>query len=125
VTRESCLRTLNASVSLDPVGLSYILPRLGKEFQQAAGIYADCGIILGLTGYEADAKDIYETSLATHYLESATVLGLLERTLAEIQQNLLKTPVHFDEESKPTYEHRSLTNHYNFNTFSAYTTLPV
>ena len=85
-TRESCFRILNPSkgLALDPVGLSYFLPRLGKEFNQPVGknYGSSCGLILGLMGYLADAADMTETGLATHYMESPTCLGLLEETLA-------------------------------------------
>jgi Enoyl-CoA hydratase/isomerase len=100
-TRESCFRILNPSrgLSLDPVGLSYLLPRLGTEFQQPAAQYPGCGMILGLMGYEADHDDMLETGLATNYMETPVGLGLLEHTLSEIppwnQQGLLKNPVRY------------------------------
>lgn len=99
-TYESSFRitTPSKGLSLDPVGLSYTLPRLGQEFRQPAAQYP-VGMILGLTGYEADASDMMETGLATNYMETPTTLGTLELTLSELppwnQQNLLKNPPRF------------------------------
>ena len=96
-------------LSLDPVGLSYMLPRLGQEFQQPAASFPGCGMILGLFGYEADANDLVETGLATNYMESIVSLGDLERTLAEIppwnQQALIKKPVRFYGYPEPSLDH--------------------
>lgn len=95
-TRDTSFRVMNPSrgLSLDPVGLSFILPRLGWEFQQESADYPGCGLILALTGMEANASDMMETGLATHYMDTTAALGLFERSLAELppwnQQNLLK-----------------------------------
>ena len=69
-TQESSFRVLNPSrgLSLDPVGLSYMLPRLGQEFKQPAAAFKGCGMILGLMEYEADASDMVETGMATNYM---------------------------------------------------------
>lgn len=112
-TRDSCFRILNPSrgLSLDPVGLSYILPRLGLEFRQPAMNFTGCGMLLGLTGYEADAMDMVETGLATHYFESQKAIGLLEMTLSELppwnQQGLLKDPIRYYSEPEPTHDHNA------------------
>lgn len=112
-TRESGFRINNPSkgLSLDPIGLSYLLPRLGKEFEQPSAKYIGCGMILGLMGYEADAQDMMETGLATNYMESPTTLGSLERTLAELppynQQGLLKKPVRFYGQPEPLMDHNA------------------
>jgi hypothetical protein len=86
-------------LSLDPVGMSYLLPRLGMEFNQPVAKYRGCGMILALMGYEADHNDMLETGLATNYMETPVALGLLEHTLSEIppwcQQGLLKNPMRF------------------------------
>lgn len=98
-------------LGLDPVGLSYILPRLGREFQQPAADYAGCGLLLALTGYTANAADLMETGLATQYLESTHALGLLETTLAELrpwnQQALVKNPIRFHGQPEPTNDHNA------------------
>jgi enoyl-CoA hydratase/carnithine racemase len=110
-TRESCFRILNPSkgLSLDPVGLSYFLPRLGMEFRQPAAQYSGCGMIVGLMGFEADHSDMLETGLATNYMETPVALGLLEHTLSEIppwsQQGLLKNPVRYHSDPVPSIDH--------------------
>jgi len=98
-TEQTHFRILNPSrgLTFDPVGFSYILPRLGHEFRQASAEYRGCGDILALTGYEANANDMVETGLATHYMEHPTsVMGMLERTLSQLppwnQQNYTKVP---------------------------------
>lgn len=112
-TRESCFRILNPSkgLSLDPVGLSNLLPRLGVEFKQPAAQYQGCGMILGLMGYEADHSDMLETGLATNYIETPVALGLLEHTLSEIppwsQQGLLKNPIRYHGDPLPTIDHNA------------------
>ncbi|GFH46684.1 hypothetical protein CTEN210_03158 [Chaetoceros tenuissimus] len=96
-TSQSKFRIMNPmrGLSLDPIGLSYILPRLGWEFRQPSANYP-VGSILALCGYEANASDMLETGLATHFLESVGKIGALERALAELppyrQQKLLKDP---------------------------------
>ena len=112
-TQESSFRVLNPSrgLSLDPVGLSYMLPRLGQEFKQPAAAFKGCGMILGLMEYEAGASDMVETGMATNYMESIVTLGDFERTLAEIppwnQQALIKKPVRFHGYPEPTVDHNS------------------
>lgn len=97
-TSDSRFRIVNPSkgLSFDPIGLSYILPRLGLEFRQPCASYP-VGQVLALTGYVADGFDMVETGLATNYMESVSSIGLLERSLAElppyIQQALRKAPV--------------------------------
>jgi len=110
-TKEACFAVRNPSrgLSFDPVGLSYTLPRLGSEFGQPSGQYApSCGMILGLTGYQADAEDMMETGLATNYVESSSILGELEMTLSEIspwnQQGLLKNPIKFHGHYQPPWD---------------------
>jgi len=82
-------------LALDPIGLSYILPRLGWEYNQPSANYP-VGSILALTGYDADANDMVETGLATHYFDSYAKVGALERSLAELpsweHQRLVKQP---------------------------------
>mmetsp|Transcript_2063 Transcript_2063/g.3736 ORF Transcript_2063/g.3736 Transcript_2063/m.3736 type:complete len:544 (+) Transcript_2063:253-1884(+) len=96
-TSESRFRIMNPlrGLSFDPIGLSYILPRLGWEFQQPSASYP-VGSILALTGFEADASDMVETGLATHFMDSVGKLGSLERALASMvpyeQQRLIKEP---------------------------------
>mmetsp|Transcript_34235 Transcript_34235/g.69038 ORF Transcript_34235/g.69038 Transcript_34235/m.69038 type:complete len:542 (+) Transcript_34235:165-1790(+) len=96
-TRDTCYRTLNPyrGLAFDPVGLSYVLPRLGDDFNQPARKYP-VGMVLALTSYEADAHDMIETGLATHYVEAQSKLGAIENSLAEIvpwnQQGLLTPP---------------------------------
>jgi enoyl-CoA hydratase/carnithine racemase len=112
-TNETCFRILNPSrgLSLDPVGLSFVLPRLGQEFQQLSANYQGCGMILGLMGYEADHEDLLETGLATNYMETPAALGLLEQTLAELrpwnQQGLLKEPIRLHGEDPPVHDHNA------------------
>lgn len=83
-------------LSFDPIGLSYILPRLGWENRQATAHYP-VGSILGLTGYVADGVDMVESGLATHFIQSVGDIGILERALAELppyhQQGLKKKPI--------------------------------
>jgi enoyl-CoA hydratase/carnithine racemase len=96
-TSESRFRIMNPlrGLSLDPIGLSYVLPRLGWEFQQPSASYP-VGSVLALTGFEADASDMVETGLATHFMDSVGKLGSLERALASLapydQQRLIKEP---------------------------------
>jgi len=96
-TSDSRFRIENPlrGLALDPVGLSYTLPRLGWEFDQPSAHYP-VGSILALTGYEADASDMVETGLATHFITSFSKFGVLERALAQLdpygQQCLQKDP---------------------------------
>jgi len=117
-TRESAFRILNPSrgLSLDPVGLSYYLPRLGQEFQQPAARYPGCGFILALMGYEADHGDMLETGLVTHSMETTNGLGLFESMLAELppwdQQGLLKNPTRYHGQDPPTVDHNAFFRNY-------------
>jgi enoyl-CoA hydratase/carnithine racemase len=96
-TSDSRYRIMNPlrGLSLDPIGLSYILPRLGHEFSQPSARFP-VGSVLALTGYEADESDMVETGLATHFIDSYGKLAYIERGLAELpsyeQQVLLKEP---------------------------------
>ena len=96
-TRDTCFRTLNPyrGLAFDPIGLSYILPRLGDDFQQPSKHFP-VGMLLALTSYEAEAHDMVETGLATHYVEAPSKLGTIERGLAEMipwnQQGLATPP---------------------------------
>eukprot|EP00536_Pseudo-nitzschia_multiseries_P006924 jgi/Psemu1/239762/estExt_Genewise1.C_1540010 len=85
-TEESSMAILNPSrgLSFDPIGYSYILPRLGQEFDQESKQYAGCGMILALAGYEANAYDMIETGLATHLLGDSGILPILEEELATL-----------------------------------------
>lgn len=128
-TQESSFRIVNPlrGLSLDPVGLSYVLPRLGQEFKQPSKNYP-CGMIVGLMGYEANASDMMETGLATNYIESAADLGVLESALAEIrpwnQQGLLKKPRTYCGEEDDGIDHnaefRNVTVADTINCFSDY-----
>ena len=69
-------------LSFDPVGFSYILPRLGKDYNQSSAKYP-VGKILALTGYVANGEDMVATGLATHY-GNWQDLAMLEQTLAQI-----------------------------------------
>jgi enoyl-CoA hydratase/carnithine racemase len=112
-TKETTFRIKNPSrgLSLDPVGLSYLLPRLGKEFRQPSADYKGCGIIMGCMGFEADASDMMETGLATNYVESPVALGLLEQTLSEIppwnQQTITKNLSRFHGDPEAVGDHNA------------------
>ena len=113
-TRDTCYRTLNPyrGLAFDPIGMSYVLNHLGEEFDQPSASYP-CGMIMALTSYEADASDLMETGLATHFVEAPSKLGTLERSLAELppwnQQGLRKPdprlhgPVDSQAEHGPSY----------------------
>jgi enoyl-CoA hydratase/carnithine racemase len=96
-TPDSRFRITNPmkGLSLDPIGLSYILPRLGWEFQQPSAHFP-LGSILALSGYVADGTDMVESGLATHYIDSPRSIELLERALSQLppynQQTLRKNP---------------------------------
>jgi enoyl-CoA hydratase/carnithine racemase len=106
-TRQTSFRIMNPSrgLSLDPIGLSYILPRLGSEYKQMSAKYRGCGMILALSGYEADCFDMVETGLATHIVESSESLPVMEHALATTapwdQQKLVKKPNHFYGQRRP------------------------
>jgi len=95
---DTCFAIFNPSrgLSFDPIGLSFILPRLGVEFNQPAAHFPGAGMILALTGIYATAEDMMETGLATNYIESVSTLGSLERTLGNLlpwnQQGIQKKP---------------------------------
>lgn len=129
-TRDSTYRILNPGrgLSLDPIGLSYILPRLGWEYRQPAAEFP-VGKLLALTGMEADASDWVETGLATHLMNEPSKLGMLERCLAELisweQQGILNTPVrrhgHEEEDTEDCNEQfRNLAVANRINTVTVY-----
>ncbi len=95
-TRQTAFRILNPSrgLSFDPVGFSYILPRLGWNNRQRSAKYPGCGMLLALAGYEANCFDMVETDLATHLVSDSAALPLLEHNLASIppwnQQRLVE-----------------------------------
>ena len=94
-TRETSFQFTNPrkGLTFDPVGLSLILPRLGQEFNQPSQNYP-CGMVLALLGYQATAEDCLETGLATHYVDTPSMLAGLEQTLSELppwkQQTIVK-----------------------------------
>lgn len=97
-TPKTCFKVSNPSKGLafDPVGLSFILPRLGWEFRQPSADFPGCGLILALTGAEADSSDMLETGLVTHFMDTVSTLPLLERCLGDLppweQQHILPRP---------------------------------
>jgi enoyl-CoA hydratase/carnithine racemase len=100
-TPETSLTIKNPSkgLSFDPIGYSYILPRLGWDHQQTSSHYPGCGMILALSGYEANSYDMVQTGLATHLVSDMGVLPILEEELATMlpwnQQSLTKPPRRF------------------------------
>ena len=87
-TDATSYRMLNPlrGLTFDPVGLSYALPRCGREFHQEsiARHSKGCAFLLALAGYEADASDLVSTGLATHHIGSPHKLNTLERSLMDI-----------------------------------------
>jgi len=86
-TRDTCFRLLNPSrgLSLDPTGLSFVLPRAGWEYDQISAEYSSSiAVIAALCNYELDAEDLLETGLATHMMREASRLGPLEFGLGEL-----------------------------------------
>lgn len=86
-THSTSFKILNPlrGLSFDPVGLSYLLPRVGWEFGQPSAEYSHAiASIVALTGYEANAQDMVSTGLATHYIGGPFKLNLLERALSEL-----------------------------------------
>lgn len=83
---DTCFAVLNPSrgLAFDPIGLSFILPRLGVEFSQPVANFPGAGMLLALTGMHANAQDMMETGLATNYIDSVSTLGFLERTLGNL-----------------------------------------
>jgi len=86
-THSTSFRILNPlrGLAFDPVGLSYLLPRVGWEFGQASSAHSTAiAFMMALTGYEANAEDMVSTGLATHYVGGPFKLNLLERTLSDL-----------------------------------------
>ena len=112
-TEESSFRILNPSrgLTLDPIGLSFLLPRLGREFDQPAARFPGCSLILALMGYEASAADMMETGLATNFMESYQGMIGLEEALTEMspwnQQALTKKPTRYYNDPEPTHDHNA------------------
>jgi enoyl-CoA hydratase/carnithine racemase len=126
-TQETSLRIMNPSrgLSLDPIGYSYMLPRLGWEFEQESKDYPGCGMILALAGYEADSFDMVMTGLATHLATDSGILSTLEEELASLppwnQQGLVHKPKTFYAESfYPGRSPRPDANRFFRNTNVAY-----
>lgn len=100
-TPDTIFKVLNPSkgLSFDPVGLSFVLPRMGWEFKQVSAEYTGCGLILALTGMEANVSDMMETGLATHFVDNVNLVPMLERALSEMpsweQQGLMPRPKRF------------------------------
>ena len=83
-------------LALDPIGLSYILPRCGEEYNQPSR-KVPLGKLLALTGFQADGVDLVQSGLFTHFMGSSLrSLGMLESLLSESipynQQNLQIEP---------------------------------
>ena len=99
-TDASAYRILNPmrGLTLDPVGLSYLLPRCGQEFaQKSVTEHAwGCALLMALVGYEANAADLVSTGLATHYIGGPHKLNMLERGLMDLNsydcQRLKRNP---------------------------------
>ena len=83
-TDRTAFRIVNPSrgLSFDPVGFSFFLPRLGWEYGQPSADFPGCGMILALTGFEADSSDMMETGLATNFVGSPLALKPLEYELS-------------------------------------------
>lgn len=101
-THSTAFRILNPlrGLAFDPVGLSYLLPRIGVEFGQPSSQHSiACAFMLALTGYEANAEDMVATGLATHYVGGPYKLNLLERALSDLNsfenQSLHAAPKNF------------------------------
>ena len=108
-------------LTLDPTGMSWLLPRLGHEFRQPSAQWSlGCAIILALMGYEADYKDMIQTGLATHYVSSPDFIHELENMLGQTlpweQQAVLKEPQRYQgdmaksahpEIYEPNYDHNA------------------
>jgi enoyl-CoA hydratase/carnithine racemase len=115
-TPETCFKISNPSrgLSFDPVGFSYLLPRLGFDGYQRSSKFKGCGMILALTGYEANCYDMVETGLATHLVSGAMALPFLERNLAAIPpyslQKLVQKPKHFYGHAPPPDANAKMRN---------------
>ena len=102
-TDATTYRILNPlrGLSFDLVGLSYLLPRLGLEFNQTSiQPHAwGCALLLSLAGYEAQPSDLVSTGLATHYIGGPYKLNMLERGLMDLNsyhgQRLKRDPRKF------------------------------
>ena len=106
-TDSTSYRMLNPlrGLALDPVGMSYILPRLGWEFRQPSADHSvGCGLMLSLGGYEANAADMVSTGLATHFIGGPYKLNLLERALSEIDSYASQS-LHPSRKTKYGHEH--------------------
>jgi len=81
-----CISTPSKGLAFDPVGYSYILNRLGKDYRQPAAKYTRAlASILALTGYTANGSEMVSIGLATHFASWGVEIGLLEETLGLIQ----------------------------------------
>ena len=107
--QNSNFRILNPlrGLAFDPVGLSFTLPRIGQDFQQASKDYATgCAFILALMGFEAGPEDLVSTGLATHYVGGPYKLNHLEHALSELDshsaQKLRPLPKHLYNQEKNT-----------------------
>lgn len=86
-THSTSFRVLNPlrGLAFDPVGLSYLLPRVGWEFNQPSADYShECSLLIALGGYQANAEDMVATGLATHYVGGPYKLKMLERALCDL-----------------------------------------
>jgi enoyl-CoA hydratase/carnithine racemase len=127
-TRETSFQitTPRMGLSFDPVGLSFALPRLGREFSQPSKKYP-VGMLLAMTGYQASAEDCMETGLCTHYIETPLVLGDLENTLAQLppyqQQTIVKSPIRFQGQSVVAWSGSSVDPNRSFRNVSVADTI--
>ena len=86
-THSTAFKIVNPmrGLAFDPIGLSYLLPRIGWEFNQASAEHSVAiANMLALCGYEANAEDMVATGLATHYVSGPFKLNLLERALSDL-----------------------------------------
>jgi Enoyl-CoA hydratase/isomerase len=114
-TPETCALLDNTSrgLTFDPVGLSFLLPRMGQEFRQPSAKYPACGPIFALCGHFANAQDLFHTGLATHHVRSLRQLSSFEQTLMELppwdQQALIKNPKrYYGDDSNANFDHQAL-----------------
>lgn len=118
-TQATAFRVLNPlrGLAFDPVGLSYLLPRVGWEFHQPSAQHsAACACLLALAGYEADAQDMVATGLATHYVGGPYKLNLLERALSDLNsfenQSLHPPPAYFYGTDPATKRKADVNDHF-------------
>ena len=110
---DSCFAITNPTrgLSFDPIGLSFILPRLGIEFDLPVKHFPGAGMILALTGMQASSEDMMETGLATNSISSMSTLGFLERTLGNLlpwdQQAIMKPPPRYYGEPPPKEDYNA------------------